>query len=285
MIFITGSDGYLGKKLSNYLEKKKIYHTSLSRNKKKNTMYSNSMLLDIRNFKKFYYNFNNDDVLIHLAWSKLENYFSTYHTKKILPDHIRFLNYLIRKKKLKNLICIGTCLEYGMKNGICKENMSCKPITHYGKSKLLLLKSLRNIQKSLFFNLTWIRLFYIYSNEPKKGTLFYNIEQKIKKKQNNFFLEKPFEKRDFINDKKIIKFIYKIALFRKNFGIINLGSGQSKYIKDKVQSYLKQNKKKLNVIFNSKKNAPFKGEYNFEPKNFFADISKLKKIIYDKKIS
>ena len=44
------------------------------------------------NKKKYLANF---DLVIHAAWSDLENYNSTNHMKKILPENIKFLRRLI----------------------------------------------------------------------------------------------------------------------------------------------------------------------------------------------
>ena len=76
---------------------------------------------------------------------------------------------------------MGTCLEYGDKNGAIKERDSCKPNTEYGKGKLKLLKKLKNLKNNKKFNLTWLRLFYIYSEKPKKKTLLSDLSKKIKK--------------------------------------------------------------------------------------------------------
>ena len=69
-----------------------------------------------------------------------------------------------------------------------------------------------------------------------------------------------------------------MSKIKKNFGVVNLGSGKPRKIKDIVKKFVLR--KKINdkkIVINE--NKP-KEKVQFENKIFWADITKLKKIIH-----
>jgi len=100
------------------------------------------------------------DVLIHLAWNNLQDYFSLGHYESELPIHYSFLKKVI-EQGLKNLFVSGTCLEYGLQCGELSPVSNTQPVTPYAFSKDTLRKQLEYLQTKLDFNLTWARLFYL----------------------------------------------------------------------------------------------------------------------------
>ena len=65
----------------------------------------------------------------------------------------------------------GTCFEYAKKNGKHNELDKTDPLTSYGKSKDLLRKFLFRLKKKYKFNLTWVRIFYMYGKNYNRNTL------------------------------------------------------------------------------------------------------------------
>ena len=57
------------------------------------------------------------------------------------------------------------------------------PITLYGKAKKLLLLNLVALQRKKNFNLTWLRIFYVYGHNQKNKSLFSQLKNFIKKKK------------------------------------------------------------------------------------------------------
>ena len=182
MIYLTGSTGYIGKQFSDFLIKLKIKHICIVRpNKKiKSTTYKKIIYFDIEKEKNLDVNFLEEDILIHLAWSSLDNYFNKDHSQKYPKIHFDFIHSLI-KNNLKNILITGTCLEYGVKSGKVKEESICKPNTDYGKGKNKLLIKLKKLNKKMKFNFIWLRLFYIYSDNPKSNTILSELNKKTKK--------------------------------------------------------------------------------------------------------
>ncbi len=255
----------------------KIKHTCILKHSKntKPNKYKIYLYFDLEKKKKIKLNFNYNDILVHLAWPSLDNYFHKNHSKEYPKSHFEFIKKL-QKNNLKNILITGTCLEYGIKSGSIKEDDICKPNTEYGKGKLKLLLKLKKLKKKENFKLNWLRLFYIYSEYPKTNTLL--NELLIKSKKNKFFIvNKPNETRDFMDIKKIIKIIFRLTKRFKDYGVINVGSGKPKKIKNIVKKFIKQ-KKINNKKIIMKKNNNY-DELKFENKAFWADTTKLKRIL------
>jgi len=60
--------------------------------------------------------FEHPDLIIHLSWAGLPNYKELFHIEKNLMTNYFFIKNLV-ENGLKNVVCIGTCFEYGLQNG------------------------------------------------------------------------------------------------------------------------------------------------------------------------
>jgi dTDP-6-deoxy-L-talose 4-dehydrogenase (NAD+) len=275
-IIITGASGFVGSKVSEIISKKN-FNIYLSYNKKKiKSKNINFFKLDLNkkiNMLKF---FKNTDLLIHLAWQDLDNFNNPVHLKKHLKKHKSFLEMMINNG-LKNLVVTGTCFEYGKINGKLNENSKTFPVTNYAKAKNNLRKFLFRIKKKYNFNLTWIRLFYIYGINKKRETLT-NLLINSSKSGKTLILNKEI-KRDFLDVETVAKLIINLSLRKKDMGIVNLSSGRAINMKQFV-----------NIIKSKFKISPVVKFMNskvkkYEPKIFFGDTKKIKKILgYNYKI-
>ena len=171
-VLITGGSGYVGLKLVQKISKFKnlkiiaTYHKNKPDLIKKNLKWVN---LNILKDNIDYTIFKEVDYLYHLAWNGLDDFSDVIHLTNILPKHKKFLKKSISiNRSLKKIIVIGTCLEYGKRNGQLKENMRSYPSLPYAKAKLKLLMFLKSYKKKKKFNLTWLRLFYNYGINSKK---------------------------------------------------------------------------------------------------------------------
>ena len=175
-VLLTGHSGFIGQNLLKYLLKKRIDLFVTKHNNIKIFGKKNINIIDLNNRINQKNYLTDFDSVIHAAWSSLENYNSTNHIKKILPDNIKFLKKLI-SLGAKNLVVLGTCFELGDCFGEVKETQIMKPNTQYGKAKKLLYEKLISLQKKQFFNLTWIRIFYIYGPSQRNKSIFSQLKK------------------------------------------------------------------------------------------------------------
>ncbi len=273
-IAIIGGSSFIGQILLNHLSNKKYdiistYNRNSSiKSKFRKIKWKKFSLEDKK--KNYYKYFNNPDIVINLSWPDIPNYKTNKHFKTFLNQ--KKFSYNLIENGLKNLIVIGTCYEYGKKSGKLSENIKTNPVVPYAISKLKLLKSLQLKKKNDNFNFTWLRPFFVYGNNEKRKTLFTLIRSSNKESLSKVKVCGSLV-RDFIPVSFLCKVILKIIKLNNNFGILNVCTGKGISVKEFVKLNIK-NKNNLKLI-----NMNGKNPNNFEPKKFWGDNKKLRKIL------
>ncbi len=272
-VLLTGHSGFIGQNLLKYLLKKKIDLFITKHNNIKLIGKKKIKIIDLNsrlNQKKLLTNF---DLVIHAAWSSLENYNSTNHIKKILPENIKFLKKLIYLGA-KNLVVLGTCFELGDCLGEVKETQIMKPNTQYGKAKKKLYDKLISLQKKNNFNLTWMRIFYIYGSNQRNKSIFSQLKNFNTIQSGKFFaLTEGKQLRDYMHVSTLAKKIIDVSLLNKNFGIVNVCSGNPISVKNLVLKWKSKFKWKIKFKFGGKNLK------KYEPNSFWGSTLKLKTIL------
>jgi dTDP-6-deoxy-L-talose 4-dehydrogenase (NAD+) len=273
-IAIIGGSGFVGQNLITYFLKKniRIFATYNSNNKIKNK-FSNVIWrkLDIKKDKKNFFKYlGSPDIVLNLAWSDIPNYNLKKQFKNLFYQ--KKFNYNLIKNGLKNLIILGTCYEYGNVTGRVTEDTKEKPVTPYAISKLRLLKSILKLKNKKNFKFTWLRAFFVYGINKKRQTLFSLINNLEKRKIDKLKVCGNLV-RDFVSINFLCSVLAKVTLLDKDLGILNVSSGKGTLLKDFIKKILK-NKKNLKKI-----NMNGKNPNSFEPKSFWGDNAKLKKVL------
>ena len=275
-IIVTGATGFLGKHLVPFLLKKHYDITILLRSDKniKQLEWFNKVKIlkfDLNHPQKL--NFASKDIhgLIHLAWDNLSDYNSLNHIEKNLPNSFAFIKQIL-EIGVKNIFVLGTCLEYGLKEGALGVNSVTKPMINYSIAKDRLRKQLEVLEKKTNFNLQWARLFYVYGKGQKKSSLFTQLNHAIDNQLDEFKMSKGDQRRDFISVDEAIKQIY--LIFNQHPpGTYNICSGKA----IKVKSFVKNLLKKRNAEI--KLNTEVFKYPNYEPFSFFG-LPNVKNVIY-----
>jgi len=196
---------------------------------------------------------NKLNVIIHLAAivpikvvnsNKKKAYQVNYNgTKNIVDASL--------KSKVNWLFFSSTSHVYKSSKDKLSEKSKIKPISYYGKTKLLaenyIIKKYKNSQCNYCIG----RIFSTTNINQKKNYLVPDLKTKIKKTKKKLILKNLNHYRDFISMQDITKIIH--VLIKKNFnGIINIGSGKSIYLKDLAKIILKRYKKTATFVDNKK---------------------------------
>ena len=238
---------------------------------------------DIRNrskIKKWIIN-NNFDAIIHLAaivpiktvnQNKKKAYKVNYNGTKHVVD-------AIVKSKIKWFFFASTSHVYKSCKKRITESFPKKPISYYGKTKLLAEKY---ISKNLIKSQTKYcigRIFSTSNINQKKNYLVPDLINKTKNAKNHLVFKNLNHYRDFISMTDISKII--ILLYKKNFqGKINIGRGKGVLLKDIAKVISKKFKKKFK--FNDNKKITYLVANNDKLKRYFkfSNNMKLEKIIF-----
>ena len=230
IILITGSSGFIGTEVVNKLKKNKkiILYLLINKNKKKKIKKSKN--------------------IIHCAWSGVSGRVRNSHKQNINLKITNNLLNVIRCKKIKCFIALGSQAEYGSKFYKIYENSKLRPRTKYGKIKIKILKKIRIYCIKNNIRFVWLRIFTGYGPNSENNWI---IPSTIFKLINN-------QETKFTSGNQIYNFIYvsdiasaiKKSLFNKNTnGIFNLGSQKSYTIKYVIKLIFKKLKIKKRPLF------------------------------------
>jgi len=207
------------------------------------------------------------DTLIHLAWDGLPNYKSPDHLTQG-AKHLLFLNHVL-ESGLKNVTVIGTCFEYGMKNGELSENDITEPSNPYGLAKDSLRKALEflSADKECFFR--WIRLFYLYGEGQNQNSLLSQLDRAIENGDELFNMSGGEQLRDYLPIEQVARNIATIALQKEVTGVINCCSGKPISVRKFVEDRIKEKSAKISL------NLGFYPYPDYEPMAFWGAARKL----------
>lgn len=285
-VFITGSNGKLGKEILKFLSFKKIYCIANYR-KKKNFSIKNKYI------KNYYcdilsknFSFKNADVLIHCAGDVNKTKIGKKKNYRINKK----INKLIKKnKEIKKLIFLSTVSVYSNFNFQKKidERSKCLSKSYYAKEKLNSEKMFLRNKNIEIYNLRIPGVVFT----KKEENFFSNLVLKIKKNQKKIILYNPNQLfNNILSITSLNKFILNLVLNKYKSGNILLGSSSAISIKSvvkKICNYFKNNYNKIKWL--KLKNQGFylnidnaKNNYNFMPLKTERVINKyLREIKYN----
>ncbi|AJM91275.1 NAD-dependent epimerase/dehydratase family protein [Nitrosopumilus piranensis] len=252
-LWISGSSGFIGKHLYNYL--KNFYDiTCLSH-------HNNTLLPTTHNHFKLNFQdrseidsliskFGIPDIFIHLGWGDMENPSSSVHLKENVLISKNLIDSFF-EHGLQKFIFIGSVEEYGEKNRLLSEHSIPKgTLTNYGKGKYFVANYGLNKQKHSNQSFIHIRLCNSYGSGQRPTSLInylYNAastNQKAIVDPGNIF-------RDCIHISEVI-FGIKLLLEQNHSFTVNLGSGKMISLQHFILEFWSQlNQKKENLIFKS----------------------------------
>lgn len=279
-VLVTGATGFIGNYVVHELLNHNVEIITTARNEeqaKQKDWFTKTAFIpfDFHEYdesKNYFEYFHQPDILIHLAWQGLPNYKSDFHLTRNLPLQFSFLQNLILHG-LKDITVTGTCFEYGMKNGMLKEDVEAEPANPYAKAKDELRKKIELIKSKNNFSFKWVRLFYMYGKGQNTKSLFSQLDKAIENGDETFNMSGGEQIRDFLPVEQVAQNIVAIALQQNAEGIFNCCSGIPVKIKDLVKDYAA--KKNSSIKFNL-------GYYpypDYEAMEFWGDATKLKSII------
>tara|TARA_Y100001954_G_scaffold64969_1_gene70682 strand:- start:340 stop:1320 length:981 start_codon:yes stop_codon:yes gene_type:complete len=280
-ILITGGAGYIGRQIINLIDKKKfniVVVDNLNTTKKnylpKNIKVEKINILNKKKLEKLF-SFYNFDGVIHLAAkcvvSESQKYPDIYYETNIIgtKNVIRYS----KKFKVKHFIFSSSCSIYGNSDGIVKENNKKKPVSYYGKTKLIGENLIKRSFKNTKIKFVILRYFNVVGADLKnkigeigdKDRLFNNISKKIINKNFNINIYGNDYKtkdgtciRDYMHVYDLAKIhlscLKKFKHVRKSLEL-NCSYGKGYSVLDIVKSFEKIAKRKIKLIYKERRNG------------------------------
>jgi len=281
-ILVIGSQGYIGVVLTDYLLKeayKVIGADNFIYNQKKINFYNKNYKFincDLRDKDKIYKLISNVSYVVILA-----GLVGDPITKKY-PNLAHDINYkgikniikICSKSKIKKLIFVSTCSNYGITKGdkFLKENHVLKPISLYAKQKVKIERFL--LKNKFNFSITILRFATAFGLSPRMRfdlTINEFVKDAFFKKQLEIYEPNTYRPYCHIKDFcRIIDLVLKKKLNDLEKEVFNCGSNNNNYSKIQIARVLKKRFKSLKIVIN--KNVKDK-------RNYKVDFRKIKKVL------
>jgi dTDP-6-deoxy-L-talose 4-dehydrogenase (NAD+) len=275
-VALTGASGFVGGYVLTELTKFPVDIVAVTRNTSRLADWADRVevvAMDIADSDvNCYEKLGCPDVLIHLAWDGLPNYMSLHHFEIELPCQYRFLRNLL-EGGLPSLTVTGTCFEYGMQSGALSEDMVMLPENPYGYAKHALFRQLSLLQQQHNFNLTWLRLFYMYGDNQPKTAIYSQLKSSIERGDDIFNMSGGEQLRDFLSVSRVAEIIATLALKGENPGAVNVCSGKPISIRSLVEGWQAEHGWSIHLNL---------GHYPYpdhEPMAFWGDDQRLNHIL------
>ena len=276
-ILVTGATGFIGRHVLDRLREENVSVTVLSRDLSRlsdlKNCYDHAIEMNIADASDNIYELTGSpDILIHLAWEGLPDYYSLHHYEQVLPQQYTFLKSMI-SGGLKSILVTGTCFEYGMQNGCLSEDAPAMPDNPYGFAKDTLHRQLLYLNKEIPFVLTWCRLFYIWGEGQSEKSLYSQLSAAIARGDRIFNMSEGDQLRDYLHVKDIADYLVQLALKNNKSVTVNIGSGRPISIRKLIENWIELNH------WNIELNPGFYPYPTYEPMEFWADTTRLKQLL------
>ena len=257
-IILTGSTGFIGSRLVDRLSKINSFKIlSISRKNiqirdKNKIQHIKCDLKSLNKIKDKIVDFN-PDALIHLAWDKIPD-FSRTNSEENEKNSKYLINFLIKFTSIRHIVVSGSCFE------VYPPNKSYKYFIKAKKNIFKFLKKKTRLQKIKY---TWLRIFYVYGPEQRKGSIIpYLMNCFNHKKIAN--INEPNKRHDFVYIDDVCEAIIKVIKKSKYSSMFEVGSGKVNNIKKIVKLFkdISNNNLKYKLSMKSKKNKAFKANIN-----------------------
>ena len=248
-VFLSGYTGFIGKKILRDLDSFNFNVVLMGRRNisslNSNYNFIEWDILKNNDLDKDIFKFKEDDIFVHLSWPALNDFYSSIHIEHI-SSHISNLKKLI-KFGLKNIIVSGTCLEYGKREGGLSVVDQPHPKLPYAIAKNLIREKLVELQSDYFFNLQWIRIFYVLHPDPVKKNLLYQLECAIKEGRESFKMSHGYQKRDYVTLDDISSCFLRAINDHSQSRILNCCSGNPITVKSLVDKWIKKSQSDIRL--------------------------------------
>lgn len=186
------------------------------------------------------------DVLVHLAWSDLRDFLAPAHVAQHLETHWNFLHDAVQGG-LPALLCVGTCLEYGLQSGELDEGLQTRPTTPYGVAKDRLRRRLQILQEEFAYALTWCRLFYLFGPGQAASSLYPQLMAALQRGDARFPMSPGDQLRDYLPVEEVGRLLAALAVNAPGAGVVNVCSGSGRPVLSLVQDWVRDSGRSIEL--------------------------------------
>jgi nucleoside-diphosphate-sugar epimerase len=234
-ILVSGASGFVGRHVINQIQVigNDILSTAIEdvsdENNCKSVNWIQGDLGHLEPVKPVIKSFN-PEVVIHLAWQGIPDY-SESISRVNLNNSIQLLDFVIDETNCRKIVISGSCLEYGKKEGVCRESDPIQLTSFFSWAKYSLYRYLLLKCGERKVDLVWFRLFYVYGPGQRRGSLIPTLVQTLKDEVSPL-VRSPLNRNDYIYVEDAAEAFQLAVGLKIESGIYNIGSGQARSVYD-----------------------------------------------------
>lgn len=268
---VTGSSGFIGSHVADYLSKKnfsvRLFDKKKSKFKKKN---QKSVIGSLKNFYDLDKATKKIDTLFHFAASADLNHANNKPFEAI-QDNIMGTSNILKaciKNKVKKIIFASSIYAISEQGGI------------YSTTKLASEMIIEKLCKKHSLNYVILRFGTVYGTRANKFNTVQNFINEAKLKKKIYRETKGNEIRSYINVKDVVKIVYLLNKKKYENNYYNIFGNKKTKVK-KLLGMIKKKIQKIKIHFSKKD----KRKYNYKVNPFTYKLRRGKKIKLDKYMS
>ena len=270
-ILVTGANGYLGQGIVRHILDCENEVVAVDFTVDNVDERADRRAVDLFTIENPYDEFNQPDVLLHLAWRDGFVHYSDAHIDD-LPKHYEFIKKFA-DSDIKQITVMGSMHEIGFFEGSIKEDTPCNPITPYGISKNSLRELTAMLCKQKEKKYQWLRGFYIVGNSQYGSSVFSKITAAEAEGKEEFPFTMGQNQFDFIDYDDFCEQVARTVGQDDVLGVINICSGHPEKLADRVERFIKDNGYKIKLKYGAFPDRPY------DSKAVWGDNKKIKTIM------
>lgn len=278
-ILITGSSGFTGSNLVEYLKKDShldIYCTSRT---PREGSYLSCELTDFNSVDSLIQEIK-PEIIYHLAGSFTNDYSIDYANNVLSTKNI--LDSILKNKIACRVLLVGSSAEYGLikeEDNPVKEDHPMNPVSIYGLTKVYQTKLMKFYCQVHDLDIVMARTFNLLgkniSTQLFIGRIYQQIEEYKSGKIDKIILGDLQSKRDYIEIQEAVKYYEKIMNYGEAGEIYNVGKGISVRLSDLLEKILVENNLSTDIV-----EIIFRSYINkINTNDIFANLSKTNLIL------
>jgi nucleoside-diphosphate-sugar epimerase len=278
-VLITGSLGFSGRHLTEYLGEKNNLHvftTDIGVSHQ-----PDFYTCDFTKYEEVLRLIGNvaPDQIYHLAGA-LSNDYAIDYSSNVLATKVLF-DALLTSGRSCRVLLVGSSAEYGLINksdNPVKETQILNPVSIYGLTKVYQTHLMKLYHQLYGINVVMARTFNLMGSGMSErlfvGRIFNQITEYKKGTAGSIMVGNLESRRDYIDISDAIQYYELIMNFGKDGEIYNIGTGCSIRMRDFLKNILLQNGLDMSIV----QEVPIDLSNKLEVPDLFADITKVTRL-------
>jgi len=274
-ILITGSNGFIGRHLQEFLSSHPDVDVFLTDMPSANGKNYTARDLTIKDNAKSLINQIKPKQIYNLAGSLDNDFHSLLRGNVIVSKNI--LDAVLECKTKSRILLMGSASEYGFiksEDNPVQETHPLSPVSIYSLSKIFQTELMKYYHSIYDLDIVMARPFNFLgkglSNKLFIGRIYEQIELFKQGKTKKIILGNLSARRDYIEANDGVKALYAIMQYGKSGEIYNVGSGKSISIKELLEKILTENGLSMDVVESLEKTP----DKQLDIPDIYADIHK-----------